>query len=313
MAGRILVIRGGAIGDFLLTLPALHIIRDNLPDCRMEILGYQHIVSLAEKRFYANASRSIEYGPLAGFFGRNAPLDDELTAYFKSFDQIVSYLFDPDELFANNLHRIGIKDFIRGPGKILDSAHATAQLAAPLQKLAMFLDNPSLRFYPQEMDLAKAQAVLARHAGFPMLAIHPGSGGKKKIWPAECWSRLLNDLLHRNPELHLVVFGGEADGKILEVLRGAVHLEDRVLWIEHCGLPVLGAVLHLVGRFIGHDSGISHLAAAADCRCLLLFGPTDPGVWAPPNHGVKVLQAPGGEMQNFVFAEISEAAQALMQ
>jgi heptosyltransferase III len=69
---RILVIRGGAIGDFVLTLPAIKLLRDRWPTARLEILGYTHIVALAENRFYADAVRSIEYGPLASFFARRA-------------------------------------------------------------------------------------------------------------------------------------------------------------------------------------------------------------------------------------------------
>jgi len=45
---RILVIRGGAIGDFVLTLPAIKLLREAFPESRLEILGYKHIVALAE-------------------------------------------------------------------------------------------------------------------------------------------------------------------------------------------------------------------------------------------------------------------------
>ena len=65
---RILVIRGGAIGDFVLTLPAIKLLRDRFPKAHIEILGYKHIAALAEKRFYAQAVRSIEYGPLSSLF-----------------------------------------------------------------------------------------------------------------------------------------------------------------------------------------------------------------------------------------------------
>jgi ADP-heptose:LPS heptosyltransferase len=55
MFQRILVIRGGAIGDFILTLPALKALRNTYPDAHIEILGYKHIAVLAENRFYAQA------------------------------------------------------------------------------------------------------------------------------------------------------------------------------------------------------------------------------------------------------------------
>src|SRR6202011_1183297 len=102
---RILVIRGGAIGDFILTLPALKALRDAYPNALIEVLGYKHIAALAEQRFYADAVRSIEYGALAGFFGKEQQLEPELLKYFGSFDLIISYLFDPDDVFETNLRR----------------------------------------------------------------------------------------------------------------------------------------------------------------------------------------------------------------
>jgi heptosyltransferase-2 len=61
---------------------------------------------------------------------------------------------------------------------------------------------------------------------------------------------------------------------------------------------------------VGHDSGISHLAAAAGARCLLLFGKTDTAVWAPANASVTMLRAPAGEMPRL---EIETVAYELMR
>jgi heptosyltransferase-2 len=61
-------------------------------------------------------------------------------------------------------------------------------------------------------------------------------------------------------------------------------------------LPGLAATLENT-IFIGHDSGISHLAAAAGAKCILLFGPTDPAVWAPLNEKARVIRAPNGDLR----------------
>src|SRR5689334_19124531 len=132
---RILVIRGGAIGDFILTLPALRALRQAYPGAEIEILGYKHIAVLAEQRFYANAVRSIEYGPLSGFFAKNGELDPDLNAYFRSFDLVLSYLFDPDGIFEANLRRCGVDQFVAGPSKVDGKQHAARQLAAPVEQL----------------------------------------------------------------------------------------------------------------------------------------------------------------------------------
>jgi heptosyltransferase-2 len=60
-------------------------------------------------------------------------------------------------------------------------------------------------------------------------------------------------------------------------------------------LPDLPALLERT-IFVGHDSGISHLAAATGARCILLFGPTDPSVWAPLNENARVIRAPDRDL-----------------
>jgi heptosyltransferase III len=64
--------------------------------------------------------------------------------------------------------------------------------------------------------------------------------------------------------------------------------------------------------FVGHDSGISHIAAATGARCVLLFGWTDPAIWAPANENVTVLRAPEGKMDRLtveaVIPQIAKAA-----
>jgi heptosyltransferase-2 len=289
----ILVIRGGAIGDFLLTLPALRLLREGFPDCRIEIVGYRHICSVAEGRYYADAVRSIEYAPMAGFFNPRSELDPELSAYFAGFGQVISYLFDPDGFFAGNLKRCGVKNLICGDPRISDSGHAVRQLARPLESLALFLEDSSAEIFPTAEDIAEAERLLDGHRQ-PFVAVHPGSGSPTKNWPLPAWKELLSELC--DTEATILVVSGESDAARVEELKSAFG--KRLVFLDHLPLHLLGAVLQRCAFFVGHDSGISHLAAAAGAKCLLLFGPTDPAVWAPANPDVNVLRAPGGLLQN---------------
>ena len=149
---RILVIRGGAIGDFILTLPALKLLRENFPSAHIEILGYKHIIALAENRYYANATRSIDYAPLARFFARGTQLPTDLVEYFGDFDLIVSYLFDPDEIFATNLRRCGEARLILGSAKFGDREHAALQLAKPLAEIGLHLTDAAAVLSPGGAD-----------------------------------------------------------------------------------------------------------------------------------------------------------------
>jgi heptosyltransferase III len=94
--GKILVIRGGAIGDFILTLPVLAALRRQFPRTHLEVLGYPHIAGLALAGGLVQRVQSIEARSLAGFFARDGALAEDLVDYFSDFDMIISFLYDPD-------------------------------------------------------------------------------------------------------------------------------------------------------------------------------------------------------------------------
>jgi heptosyltransferase-2 len=289
---RILVIRGGAIGDFVLTLPAIKLLRDRFPGAHIEILGHKHIIALAEKRLYADATRSIEEGSLAGFFAKDAALPAELTPYFSSFDLIVSYLFDPDGIFHGNLTRCRIKRFIVGPSKLSDREHAAIQLARPLEQIDLHLQDSAARIYPGEGDREFARNFLG-NTSEPVIALHPGSGSETKNWPIKNWKELGEYLLSTNRTV--LVIAGEADEERLRLLETAWKNRP-VKFAKHLPLPHLAALLEN-SLFVGHDSGVSHIAAGVGARSILLFGPTNPDVWAPANRNVTVLRAPEGDLR----------------
>jgi heptosyltransferase-3 len=304
---RILVIRGGAIGDFILTLPALRALRDAVPHAHIEILGYKHIAVLAENRFYAQAVRSIEYAPLAMFFVSNSELPAELADYFASFDLVISYLYDPDRIFEGNLRRCGVENLICGPAKIVENAgHAARQLARPVEELGIKVIDFSQRIFPSIADRQFAHEFL-RSLPQPVVAIHPGSGSHQKNWPIENWIAVMSkgEFSRAGKRRSLVVIAGEAN--TAETERIESEWRDRnVCFARNLPLPHLAGIL-ANSTFIGHDSGISHLAAAAGASCILLFGPTDPDVWAPKNNNVRVLSAPGGKLRDLKLGQVEAA------
>src|ERR1051326_4468913 len=125
--GKILVIRDGAIGDFILTLPVLSALRQHFPQVELGVLGYPHIARLALAGRLCDEVRSIEAGPLAGFFAGGGKLDPALQDYFAGFAIIVSYLYDPDGIFQTNVLRSTTAQFVAGPHRPDERAaiHAT--------------------------------------------------------------------------------------------------------------------------------------------------------------------------------------------
>lgn len=295
--GKILVIRGGAIGDFILTLPVLSALKSNLPDIEIEILGYPRIAELAVAGGLANRVESIESRGVAGFFARRGTLDDYYADYFSEFDLILSFLFDPDGIFETNVTRCTTAQYISGPHRPSEEGtiHATSCFLKPLERLAIF-DADTI---PQlEIALAgKSPTPMINRAmtSGRWLAIHPGSGSEKKNWPEGHWRILLKQLIQET-DCKILLIGGEAEGKRLERL--AVDLpSDRHALAQGIPLPDLAQLLRLATGFLGHDSGISHLAGAVGCPGILLWGTTSVEIWRPPSLDFELVHNPRGLAQ----------------
>jgi len=294
---RALVIRGGALGDFLLTLPVLHSLRGS--GSRVGLLAYPSYASLARSAGWADDTRSIECGPLAGFFARDTVQDPAMREYFASHDLVLSYLYDPDGIFAENMEKAGVRRFLTGRPKISGASHAIDQLAVPLTELGLELSSRAVR-----LDIAPAPSEA------PIIAVHPGSGSPAKNWPTRHWKELVGALLDSESSTRIAVVGGEADRNVLQTLRAELTSE-RMLWWENLPLPDLAARLGGSIIYLGHDTGVSHLAAAVGTPSLLLFGPTDPGVWAPPHEHVRVIRAPEGDLNMLSVSSVLAAARRL--
>lgn len=303
--GRILFIRGGAVGDFILTMPSLRLVRESLPGNEIEVLGYPSIASLAVAARLVDQVRPLEDPRLATFFAPGAKLDDEWCAYFAGFDVVVSCLYDPDGYFAGNLRVAGVKSLIACPYRPDETpphVPAAVQFAKPLESLGLYLEDASL-----DLDYGPSPALGATKDG-PLVALHPGSGSPKKNWSFEAWVRVLATLHREGRVARFLITSGEAEGEVI----GAFLTQLDAAGVPHdhlVGRPLaeLGALYRRIEGFLGHDSGLSHLAASAGAKGLLLFGPTEPGIWAPVSPRVRVVQSPdrslGGLDEGLVLEE----------
>ncbi len=277
--GKILVIRGGAIGDFILTLPAIAALRRQFPGAHLEVLGYPHIVQLAVAGELVDRVQPIEAGPLAGFFARNGTLNPDLIEYFSQFNIIISYLFDPDEIFKTNVGRCTKAQFIVGPHrpKETEKVHASKVYLKPLERLAIFDADPLPRL-----------SINSQRSTINQIALHPGSGSEKKNWPEEKWANLLEHLVNTTESGFLVV-GGEAEGERLQRLTAALP-PTRARVAQSLPLAELARLLQSCSAFLGHDSGISHLAAALGVPAVILWGETMEEIWRPPQATVRIVK-----------------------
>jgi heptosyltransferase-3 len=263
---RILVLRGGALGDFLVTLPALSLLRARWPGATIDLVGNATAAALGREAGLLDqveSQHARHWGELHAADALSNPMRDRLARY----DLVLNFWPDPAAQLAAH--------FPVRPGQVFltSSAHPTVAPAAthfcrPLRQLG--LTSPTLHFQLGQPD-----------PSIGGIALHPGSGSARKNWPAERWAEIA-DWLHAEYDHPVFIISGEAEPPAL--LAG--HGEP---W-RNLPLPELAARLSRCRLFLGHDSGVSHLAAAMGIPGLLLFGPTDPTVWAPPCPQVRVLR-----------------------
>ena len=140
---------------------------------------------------------------------------------------------------------------------------------------------PSPRLWPSEITRARAKALLPE--GVPILAIGPTANWPKKMWPQERYAELVQAMTAPGGRLegaHLLLTGGPGEQDQVKALYDAVP-QDRL--IDQIGADLIDtyAQFERASLFIGNDSGLMHLAAAAGIPTLGLFGPTRDDLYAP--------------------------------
>ena len=277
--------------------------RDAYPDKRLELIANPSPASLALSAGLADAVHSVESAGFAPFFTPNGELPGEWRERFRGAGRVISFLHDPDGILEENARRAGANSWISGPHRPQDGRGLAArQFAEPIERaLGLAASDPSA--FRLQLDCAaheEAELILQRA---PWIAVHPGSGSLQKNWPADRWSELGVALLRQRSNLRLLLLGGEADTAAIAAISQSLPPE-RVRVVEHAPLPRVAALMAACDLFLGHDSGISHLAAATGIPAVLLFGPSDPAVWAPPQPRVRIIRAAGGVMSALDVATV---------
>ena len=181
----------------------------------------------------------------------------------RSFDSIVSWYGSNREEFRAVVTRLGL------PFKFFPALPAAG---ARVHAADFFLGQAGCigRAIP------RIDCVPAETRDFAV--IHPFSGSPRKNWPMERFQELAR--LIGMPVRWCA--GPEED------LGGAVRIGD---------LYELACWIRSARVYIGNDSGVTHLAAAAGAPVVAIFGPTDPAVWAPRGVRVRVVAGQMGEIR----------------
>ena len=287
--------RGGALGDFILTLPAITAMLLAHPQCHLHVIGRPSFARLAQAHRITDGD-SPHLVPI--FTSTCGPIPLATRRVFESSAAALAYVAEDDGASLRRLRTILPGSLVGGDPRPdpTSRGHIIEHLLAPVRAAGIAVSDPLPRVHPYE---GEKESELAGDG--PYVAIHPGSGGAKKSWPINRFAELGRALTATGQRP--VYLCGPIERERPDTL--AAFADSKVITPDLRDLPT---VLRGAQLFIGNDSGPGHLAAAVGTRTLSLFGPTDSAVWRPIGEGCEVVEAPHGELAQLTVKTILDRA-----
>jgi ADP-heptose:LPS heptosyltransferase len=264
---------------------------------------------------YPDARFTIACGPVAaGIFERMPRRERTIVVTKQSFDThwlslwraTVATRWD----LAVDLRGSGLTFFLAARRRAImrggrRPGHRLGHIAGVLD----LADPPLPVTWTAAADQVRAALLLPR-AG-PFIGLGPTANWAGKIWAQERFVALFHALAARMPGATPVIFAGSGAEEramaqpVIDALPGAIDL------VGSLSLPEAAACLSRCALFVGNDSGLMHLAAAAGTPTLGLFGPTPPSEYAPRGRRAGFVAAPS--MQSLSVEAVLEAALGLIE
>jgi len=303
---RILAIQIKRIGDLILTVPALRLLRRHRPDAHITLVTAGAAGQLAS--CIPDIDENLNY--------RSLRLNSALWG---------SLLADPFDfsLDFNGTDRSVGMSFVAGAGnraaytkrvlKFPRNAIFTHTSSASLKKLHtidhMIALLETMGIHPHEHREAlrlkipvsaqeQTRQILQAHEigrDQSFAVIHPGTARPEKYWTCAGWAAVIDHLILEK-KLPVVITGGSDAAEIshIEAVKTALRPEARSQVIDFSGqlsLPQTAAIISKSKLVLGVDTAAMHLAAAFEKPQLVLFGPTNPYHWRPLHEQARIIQA----------------------
>jgi heptosyltransferase-3 len=275
--GRVAVIRLRSMGDCILTTPALAVLKQARPDLSIAIVVESRFRSL----FEGNPDVAEILPPEWRCVRRWRP--DLCLNFHGGGSSAVS------TALSDARFRAGFAHF--RPSLIYNVPIPRAQEILGVDRKVHTAEHlASAMFYlgvpPVEIPRAKlfCSKPAAATPAAPYAVIHPAATLPSKAWPAGRFLEVAC-FLKRSFELNVVFISGTGE-----------DLSAFASWPTVPGAPLeeIKSLIAGASLFVGNDSGPAHMAAAFGIPVVVIFGPSDPVVWAPWRTQAEVLTGSGG-------------------
>jgi heptosyltransferase III len=269
----ILVIHPGALGDVLQAVPALRALRRH---AGLTFSGQARLGRLLVTMGLVETALPFDGVGFEALFTRDEP-PPALVARLAHFDRVVSWFGARDTVYVDQLGAIS-------PGAVIAAPVPEDDRSVWRHLLWTIGDGSPPELAPIVLpDSCRDEArrmlyELGAETTRALLVVHPGSGGKWKVWPAERLARAIEIIVHQTGA-RILVHQGPADRDVVDQLCSL--LPEAPLRLIEPELRLLASVLGRADAYLGMDSGVSHLAAAVGAPSVILFPAATLKRWTP--------------------------------
>ena len=304
---NILVIRLDHIGDFVVSLPAIRLLKKVFPLCMVHVLGAPASKAIALSSGAVDSFIEFELFHARSSLGKKDPTNEQISALKdelarRKFDLAVDFRKYPDTrgflLHSRARYLAGFDSM--GAFPFLDVS-VEWEADSPLQRkrsnavadlvlLVQALANAAGAERPEPSSIPKSESFrprtvpkLLRHLRRrAIVAIHPGVGNPMRQWPEEHFAAII-DLLVEKKNVHTILIGSSEDLERAEsILSKVARPEATTSLVGLVGLEELTSVLERCALFIGNNSGPQHIAAMLGVPTIGIHsGVVDAAEWGP--------------------------------
>ncbi|MBX3302563.1 MAG: glycosyltransferase family 9 protein [Nitrospira sp.] len=290
MNRNIVAIHPGALGDVLLAVPAIKKLASRFPRHNILLIARASVSRLLTECRVIDGWIPTESQICSGLFAKFGGQSIELRSHLERCDAAVAWAEDVDGSLAKVLREYGVlKVWIQSPfSSALRKKHQRDRFLEIIGEDSVNgLGEDALQIPAHLIEEGRiclgSKGIMKSHS---LVLVHPGSGSIHKCLRPEKLANIIDQLQYR--KMSPVLLEGPADRDTVDgVLR---VLSKRPPVLRDLDLPLLAGVFAHTDLYLGHDSGITHLAALLGVRTVAVFGPTDHHRWAPQGRHVTILR-----------------------
>jgi ADP-heptose:LPS heptosyltransferase len=281
---KTLVWHQGALGDLILSLPAIHTIRCDAETDYIHLISRTDVQELLLSNGLIDEASSNDSGVFTPLFGSDR-LPGALMDFLREYGSAYIFARSPDLFFLRRIAECIPRTFhirtVPPAGEIIHVSdfQRAALLSAGLEEAV-------------PMPVLDADTCFASGSRRKIFACHPGSGGRGKCWPLENYLDLIS-VLSESCGHSACILIGPAEGE--EVCRSMVkEMDKRGItgeMVKDRSVSYIASLLKSSAFYVGNDSGITHLASALGVPTIALFGPTDHRLWRPTGKDTRVVNS----------------------